>query len=173
MKKIIISIFTLMLIVGSAYCQGTVDVAKEEEAIKALILKSTQAYFDRDLEILAATQVTDESYIKLQAYKNGYNYNVGWEERIASLKELIKNNPNPAAVKLKNTNYKIKVYPKSAWAVYDQNIYDSEGNFSNMSINVRFLEKVNEEWKIIYLSSVGVTSYENVDDEEDEDDDND
>ena len=102
----------------------------------------------------------------MQAYKFGYYYNVGWEERIASLKELIKNNPNPAAVKLKNTNYKIKVYPKSAWAVYDENHYDNEGNLSNKSIQARFLEKVDEEWKIVYLSTVGVTSYENEDEDE-------
>jgi len=167
MKTIIVSFFAICLIAGCTPPKEEIDVAKEEEAIKALILKSTQAYFDRDLEILTATQVTDESFIKLQAYKGGYECNVGWDKRIASLKEVFKNNPDPTAGKLINDNYKIKVYPKSAWAVYDENHYDNEGNLSNKSIQARFLEKVDEEWKIVYLSSVGVTSYEN-----DEDDDN-
>jgi hypothetical protein len=171
MKKIILSLFAVLLITGCTPPTEEIDVTKEEEAIKALIEKSTQAFFDRDLELLSATQVTDESFIKLQAYQSGYDYNVGWEERIASLNELIKNNPDPAATKLKNANYKIKVYPKSAWAVYDQNLYDSEGNFLNMSIQARFLEKVEGEWKIVYLSSVGVTSYEQEEDEEEEGDD--
>ena len=166
MKKIIFSLFAVLLIAGCTPPKEEIDVAKEEEAIKALIEESTQAYYDRDLELLTATQVTDESFIRLQGYKDSYNYSVGWEERIASLKEVIKNNPDPTAVKLKNANYKIKVYPKSAWAVYDENIYDNEENFLSMSIQARFLEKGDEEWKIVYLSSVGVTSYENDDDDD-------
>ncbi|GAH09147.1 unnamed protein product, partial [marine sediment metagenome] len=45
----------------------------------------------------------------------------------------------------------------------------SVGRFTELTgkgIDVRFLEKVNGEWKIVYLSSVDITSYE--DEEEDE-----
>jgi hypothetical protein len=173
MKEIMFSLFSVFLIAGSVFCQGSNDMAKEEEAIKALVEESTQAYFDRDISILTATQVTDESFIKLQAYKSGYECNVGWEERLASLNEVLKNNPDPTTTKLKNENYKIKVYPKSAWAVYDQNLYDNEGNFLNMSIQARFLEKVGKDWKIVYLSSVGVTSYEQGEDEDEDQEGND
>ena len=34
-----------------------IDVAKEKEVIKTLIEKSTQAYYDMDLDIPTATQV--------------------------------------------------------------------------------------------------------------------
>ena len=50
MKKIIVSFFALLLIAGSAYCQGTIDVAKEEEAIKAMLKKEVDLFWERDFD---------------------------------------------------------------------------------------------------------------------------
>jgi hypothetical protein len=165
MKKIIFSLFAVLLFAGSAYCQGTIDVEKEKEAIKAIIEEATSAWVERDLDRLAATSVTDETFNRLIAGKSGFEYAIGWKDRAASAKKIFADNPNPNAVKFENKNYKIKVYPKSAWAVYEENWYDSVGEYLGMSINVRFLEKVNEEWKIVYLSVINTTSYENDDDD--------
>ena len=159
MKKIIFSIFTLSLIAGSIYCQEKIDIEAEKEAIKAIIEEQTNAFIDRDFDRLAATHVKDETFIRLRASKSSYGYDVGWEDRSSILEELFKNNP-VVTNKFKNTNYKIKVYSESAWAVYDENWYDSEGESLGMNINVRFLEKTDGEWKIVYLSQVTTTSYE-------------
>ncbi len=56
-------------------------------------------------------------------------------------------------------------FQRSAWAVYNGNWYNSEGESVRSNIDVRFLEKVDGEWKIAYLSLVNTTSY---DDEVDE-----
>ena len=63
-------------------------------------------------------------------------------------------------LKFENTDYKIKVYPESAWAVYDQNWYNNEGELVRLNINVRFLEKVQGKWKIVYVSTINTTSYD-------------
>jgi len=162
MKTIIFSIFALLLIAGCTPPKEEVDITKEEEAIKAVIENATAAWVARNLEGLAAASVTDKTFIRLVANKEGYDYAIGWEDRASSANEIFKNNPEPGTNKFVNTNYKIKVYPKS----------DNEGEFSGMSINVRFLEKVDGEWKITYLSVVGTTSYEEEVEEEDEDEDN-
>jgi len=172
MKTIIFSIFALLLIAGCTPPKEEVDITKEEEAIKAVIENATAAWVARNLEGLAAASVTDKTFIRLVANKEGYDYAIGWEDRASSANEIFKNNPEPGTNKFVNTNYKIKVYPKSAWAVYEENWSDNEGEFSGMSINVRFLEKVDGEWKITYLSVVGTTSYEEEVEEEDEDEDN-
>jgi hypothetical protein len=169
MKKIIFSILTLSLIVGSISCQEKVDVAKETEAIKDLIEEATSAFVDRDIDRITATHVTDETLIRLGASKNSYNYNIGWEERLAFTKTYFAENPDPVYVKFENKNYKIKVFPQSALAVYEENWYDNDGEFVYMSINTRFIEKVDGKWKIVYLSVIDTTSYEEeVEEEESE-----
>jgi len=44
--------------------------------------------------------------------------------------------------------------------VYDEIVSNSEGELIRKNISVRFLEKVDGEWKIVYLSYVNTTSYE-------------
>ena len=170
MKKIIFSIFVFTLIAGSVFCQEKIDIVKEKSAIIAVIENATAAWVARDLDRLAVTSVTDETFIRLVAGKSGFEYAIGWNDRAASAKKIFADNPNPNAVKFENKNYKIKVYPKSAWAVYEENWSDSEGEFLGMSINVRFLEKANEEWKIVYLSVINTTSYEDEENDDDSDD---
>ena len=48
MKKIIFSILALSLIAGSATCQEKIDIAKEEEAIKAAIKEEIALWLDGD-----------------------------------------------------------------------------------------------------------------------------
>ena len=158
MKKNLLTLFALIFLAGTS-CQETIDIEKENEAIKAVIEEQTNAYIARDYDRTAATHVQDETFIRLQAGKDGYSFIIGWEERSSSLKEALKNNPDTLPGKFENTNYKIKVYPESAWAVYNENWYDSEGESLGMAIEARFLEKVNGEWKIVYLSLVNTASY--------------
>ena len=160
MKKIIFSLLALMLIAGSICCQEKIDIEEEKKAIIAVIEEETDAFIDRDFDRLAATYVQDETNIRLQARKSNYRYLVGWEELGSGFKEFFENNPEPSTDKAEKINFKIKVYKESAWAVNDEVKYDDEGEVSSKLIVVRFLEKVNGEWKIVYLSFVDTTSYE-------------
>ena len=178
MKKIIFPILIISLIAGGSSCQKKIDIEKEKEAIKAVIEEETNAFMDNDYDRFAATYVQDKTFIRLNARKAdydfivgwGYNYIVGWEGIATSFKDGFQGNPDTLLYRFENSNYKIKVYPESAWAVYDENWYDRQGALVELNIDVRFLEKVNGEWKIVYLSTVNTTSYEDeVDDDEDED----
>jgi hypothetical protein len=168
MKKIIYSILALLLIAGGSSCQKKIDIEKEEEAIKAVIEEETNAFMDNDYERFAATYVQDTTFIRLNASKAGYdnivgwgyNYIVGWAGIGLVFREGFEGNPDTRLHKFVNSNYKIKVYPESAWAVYDENWYDREGVLVEYNIDVRFLEKVKGEWKIVYLSTINTTSYD-------------
>jgi len=177
MKKIIYSILALLLIACGSSCQKTIDIEKEKEAIKAVIEEETNAFMDNDYDRFSATYVQDKTFIRLNASKAdydyivgwGYNYIVGWKGLGIVFSEGFKGNPDTLLYKFKNSNYKIKVYPESAWAVYDENWYDREGVLVELNIDVRFLEKINGEWKIVYLSTVNTTSYdEEVEESEEE-----
>lgn len=158
MKKMYLFMFAFALI-ASAYGQEITDLDKEKEAIKAVILEETQSFFDRDFERYAATYKHDESIVDLRAYNASYSHVVGWEQNSTGTKEYLKNNPelvkNPEVKK----NFDIHVYPNSAWAIFETEIYDQEGVLADEDIGVNFLEKIDGEWKIVYLSRVGVSSY--------------
>ena len=168
MKKIIYSILALLLIVGCSSCQKTIDIEIEKEAIKAVIEEETNSYIDNDYDRFASTYVQDKTFIRLNASKDeynyivgwGYNYIVGWADMAPVFREGFQGNPDTLLNSFVNSYYKIKVYQESAWAVYDENWYDREGEFVEYNINVRFLEKVEGEWKIVYVSTINATSYD-------------
>ena len=159
MKKIIFPILALLLIAGSS-CQEKIDIEKEKEAIMAVIEEETNAFIDRDWDRMAATYIQDSTNIRLGASKSSYGYYVGWGEINSLFEEYFKSNPEPSTNKSVNTNYRIKVYKESAWAIYDEAWQDSESEVYSKNISVRFLEKFDGEWKIVYLGLVSTSSYE-------------
>ena len=171
MKKYLWTLFAIILLAGTS-CQEKIDIEKEKKAIIAVIEEETVAFIARDYDRLVANYVQDETNIRLQASKSGYSYYVGWEELSSRFKLYFENNPEPGTGKAVKTNYKIKVYKESAWAVFENEGFHSAGRFTELTgkgIDVRFLEKVNGEWKIVYLSSVNITSYENEEEDEESD----
>ena len=150
MKKCHFLLITMVVFVATS-CQEIIDIEKEKEAIKGVIEEESKAFIARDFDRLAATYVQDETNIRLGASKTSYGYRVGWKEIGSTFKEFFKNIPDSRPRKLLLTNYKIKVYKESAWAIFN----NEEGN-----IGVRFLEKVNGEWKIVFLSAIMASTYE-------------
>ncbi len=149
-------------------CQEKIDVEKEKEAIKAVIEEETNAAYGSDFDRMVATWVQDETTVRLQANKSGYTYIVGVEELNSLIKDAFESAPEPDGSKEVKTNYKIKVYPESAWAVFDNEGYNSEGELTNKSIHVEFLEKVDGEWRIVYFSMVSTSTWEDEGDDEEE-----
>ena len=158
MKKMYLFLFVFALI-SVANGQEKSGLEKEKEAIKAVILKETQSYFDKDFERFAACYKHDESIVDLRVYSTNYTHDVGWEGKSSGMKDFMKNNPEPIKNGEVNKNFDIQVYAESAWAIFDNEIYDDEGKLEYINIGVNFLEKIDGEWKIVYLSRVGVSSY--------------
>jgi hypothetical protein len=159
MKMNVISLLVLSLIAISS-CQEQIDIEKEKEAIKAVIENQSLADYARNYEENINSFIQDESLTVLTAGKSGYFYMRGWDEIELAVKERYEASPDPTGVKLEFDNYKIKVYHESAWAVYDQIKYTAEGEFISKNLEVRFLEKGDGEWKIVFLEVVFASSYD-------------
>jgi ketosteroid isomerase-like protein len=157
MKTQISSLITVIILAGTS-CEKKIDIEKEKAAIIAVIEEETDAFYDRDFERLAATHVQDETNMRLDAGRYGYTLNTGWDDSF--VKEFFIENPEPVANYEKKSNFKIKVYNGAAWAVYDNDAYNSDGELQNKSIHVQFLEKVDGQWKIDYMSIVNTTSFD-------------
>mgnify|MGYP002623667449 CR=1 FL=1 len=158
MKKYLWPLFALTLLITS--CQPKIDLEKEKEAIQAVIEKETNSYYARDMDQQLSCFLQDETLIGLAAWKDQYLNIMGWEDMKAFYENNYQENPEPSPNKIEFANYRIKVHPESAWAFYDQNTLNPDGELERTIKSVRFLEKVNGEWKIAYISLVDVSSYE-------------
>lgn len=161
MKKALKFLMTFILLAGIS-CQEKIDIEKEKEAVKAVIEEETSAFLNKDISALAKTYIQDESNIRLTAGKSGYSYLLGWEKIGSTLESWIDSGfVDIKNIKFEKSDYKIKVYQQSAWAVFEERTdYDYQGkHVQDTAISVRFLEKENDKWKIVYLSSIGRSSY--------------
>lgn len=161
MKKYLWTLLAIILLAGIS-CQEKIDLEKEKEAIMAVIENETNSFLARDFDQQSKSFLQDESIMGLGAGKHGYTYVIGWKDVGSGYKNYYKDKSTPETNKCQFTNYKIKVYKESAWAVYDEILRSSEGEFLRKNISIRFLEKMDGEWKIVYLSYVNTTSYKEV-----------
>lgn len=164
MKPLVFFLCMLCLALFST-CEHTIDVEKEEKAIIAVIEEETAAYVSRDYERMSKTYVHDEMNTRLFAGKNGYGYYSTWCIVGDSLRYWLNISWNGENVRFEKTNYKMKIYKESAIVIFDEKMeYDYKGNhYANVSIGVRFMEKVDKEWKIVYLGGVATSTYDDDD----------
>lgn len=153
----ILSVISLM---ATTYSQDRIDFEKEKEAIIAVIEEETNAFYERDFDRLAATYVQDEYNTRLYASKQSVLYTDGWEEYGSMLKNWSQANPEPVKNNEVKKNYRIKVFSDCAYAVFENENYTDEGEFIGNSVGVNFLEKINGEWKIVFVSRVNLTTYQ-------------
>ena len=153
-------IFISIIFLIASSCQEKIDIEKEEKAIKAVLEKSSNAYQTRDFEAMASTWLHDESVARLNAGKFGYGFSEGWEKQDERYKTMFKNNPDPSPNKEIFSNHRIKVYPQSAFVIYDKELRGENNELINEGIYTAYLEKDNDQWKLAYLSTLQSTSYD-------------
>jgi hypothetical protein len=162
---------TLLIFSG---CEKKVDYEKERAAIIEVINKETQSYIDRDFDAMYATHVHDSLNMRLTAGADNYVFAEGWDQVAKHMSgEETEDDLGPDIhIKVEKSNYRMRIYPTSAMVVCDQkwtSSYDNDTTEIN-SIQVRFLEKINGEWKISFVSFVGTSGYNNLEETEELDD---
>ena len=171
------TILSALIIVAFAVtgCEKAFDIEKEKAAIIAVMEKETQTYIDRDFGGMFSTHIQDSTNIRLTAGADNYVFAEGWEDvsRHMTGDETEDDLGIDLHINVEKTNYRFKICPMSAFVVCDQkwtSSYDDDV-IEIESIQVRYLEKVDGEWKISFVSFIGTSGYEGFDDEEGFDDD--
>lgn len=172
MKKIIFSFFAVLLITSCTPPVEEIDVAKEKEAIKALIEKELSLFAARDYnQQLELFKKSDD----IRAINNGRNHfnRVGWDSLYAGAKRFAEAEgwKDVTNYKADCKDFNIQVYDKVAWAVYyaeTSGEYQGEP-FGSEQAKITILEKVDGNWKYVLNS----TSVLNPCGEEDEDEEGD
>jgi len=124
----------------------------EEEAIKAVIKKQIESFHVRNYEVYKDVWA-HESYI-VRMYSEGTRF-TSWDSVGNMYRNNMKNYPDP----WENFQYNlsdmyIHVKGNSAWAIHNQRKSATfSGNpFSSKSWNVRFLEKIDGDWKMTFYT---------------------
>lgn len=166
MKTIhVVLILAALMITGS--CQEKVDIAAEKAAIIKVINEETQAYLDYDYEKVISFYVQDSLNFRLTTGADNYVFLEGWDEveqffmdelEVEESEEL----EADSNIKVEKDDYRIKVYDKSAYVLCTETwtYHTPEGPVNIRSRQVRFMEKVEDEWKIAFLSFIGTSGYD-------------
>ena len=168
MRSHFIKILFLIALTGfSCQKEKPVDINLEKVAIIKVVEGETNSFFNKDFQSIINSHVNDSLNIRIGSGKDGYLYVAGWDSIQVLLKNEMDNGfDNISNIKIRNTDYLIKVYEKTAYAVYYQTMeYDYEGEHyeGSSDLQTRFLEKTDEGWKIVYLSFVQTSSYKEKD----------
>ena len=158
MKKTLLILTTIILLIGSS-CQEKVNFEKEQELIKAVLEKSSQAWLNRNFEDMKSAWVNDAVVVRLSAGRNSYSIIEGWDKQATRYKTLFENNPEPFTNKEVFSNHRFKIYPSSAFVIYDMELRNENNELLNERIYTAFLEKEDGWWKLAYLSTLYTTSY--------------
>lgn len=165
MKTPVISIILLALI-WMASCRTANDVEAEKQAIIDVINAETEAYLDFDFEKVKSFYIQDSLSFRLTTGADDHVFLEGWDEIEAFFRdELIEGNPHTPTdthISVMKDDYKIRVYERSAFVLCSEKwtytMPDDEIEIN--SRQVRFMEKVDGEWKIAFLSFIGTSGYQ-------------
>ena len=165
MKTPGISIIMLALI-WTVSCRTTTDVEAEKQAIIDVINAETSAYLNFDFEKVKSFYIQDSLNFRLTTGADDHVFLEGWDEIETFFRdELIEGNPHTptdAHINVTKNDYRIRVYERAAYVLCSEKwTYTLPGNVIEInSRQVRFMEKVDGEWKIAFLSFVGTSGYE-------------
>jgi len=151
-------------------CEKAIDYEKEKAAIIAVMEMETQTYIDRDFEGMFSTHLQDSTNIRLTAGADNYVFAEGWENVSKHMvSDETEDDLGPDLhISVEKTNFRFKICVKSAFVVCNQVWSTTYGDevFEIESIQVRYLEKVEGEWKISFVSFIGTSGYQDFEETE-------
>jgi len=160
----------IVFVVLTTGCEQPIDTEKEKAAIIEVINLETDAYLARDFETMYSTHLQDSLNMRLTAGADNYVFFEGWEDVSMHMTgdETEDELGTDRHVSVIKSNFRIKLHPASAFVVCDQKwTSDFGGDVIEInSIQVRFMEKIDGEWKISFVSFIGTSGYDEQEEEE-------
>lgn len=159
-------LIAMSILVMSACQPPTIDVEAEKAAIIEAINGETQAYLDYDYEKLTSYFVKDSLNFRLSSGPDNHEFMEGWNKIDAFYKEElsqgVKNPVTDMHVNVSKDDFRIKLYENTAYVICMETwkYTTDEKVLEIFSRQVRFMEKIDGEWKIAFLSFIGTSGYE-------------
>ncbi|WP_346238286.1 hypothetical protein ABDK00_004340 [Niabella insulamsoli] len=133
-------------------------VQADKDSILATIEKETESFFARDYESWKSTYAQTDYAFQAWSNRDGtFDASVGWDGIDNTVGKYIHENPEPQSsshpiVERKNIRYKF-YGPDACYLTWDQFNSNKEGDNFHHSKEVRMMEKINGEWKIVCVAA--------------------
>lgn len=141
-------------LVISLSCQPTLDFEKEKEAIMAVIQAEGDAFITEEKERLYDLFIQDDLNVRLGISGKSYTISKGWDDVKSIYDGYYTNRMEGLESRNSKDNSIVRISKNTAWVIcdniWDWEYQDREGRWSNLE--VVFLEKINNEWKISFMS---------------------
>lgn len=131
------------------------NIENEKKAIYATIENETKAFFDRNYDAWKSTYAQTDYAFQAWSNRDGtFDSNVGWDDIDNQIGRYITDNPEKSHPKVERKNIKYKFYGDNvAYLTWDQFNSDREEKNFHHSKEVRLMEKINGQWKIVCVSA--------------------
>ncbi len=131
------------------------DFEKEKAAILEVIEQESKAFWDKDFNKWASYWA-QEDYVRTMGWwaRGGITVVEGWEQRGPRTKQHMEEFPEPNEQNVTRKNWNIRISENMAWATFYQYGTDTGEPVMDMpglSHETRIFEKVNGQWKIVYV----------------------
>ncbi len=129
----------------------------EKDAILATIERETEAFFARDYDRWKSNYLQEDYAFQAWSNRDGtFDSSVGWDNIDNTVGKYIHDNPEPVSSHpiVERKNIKFKFYGNDvAYLTWDQFNSDRENKLFFHSKEVRLMEKIGDEWKIVCVSA--------------------
>jgi len=156
------AIYLVLVVIMTANnsCQN-IDNPKEIEAVKKVIIDDGEARQNGDIELLSKLWVHEPYIAHFGVSKHMCFVIKGWEEMEKTLSTMWASGFNKETNVVRD-NINVHVNGNTAFTDFDLYIYDPSGTIEG-KVNAS-LEKINGEWKMVFLNVIDEDSFKQTDD---------
>ena len=163
MKKYVLFIFIAIIFAFSGCSKKSVDIDAEKAAIKKVLTDETSAYLKQDLVRVLDVFVQDEKAIYLSVGSQGYKEIIGFEDIMNYFRASSKSDWSAYTdYKVEKSNWNINISENNAMVYFNQTMeFKMNGEpMETHSKEIRFMEKMKGDWKIIMLAWIDMSFFE-------------
>lgn len=131
------------------------SIEKEKAAIRKVIENETKSFFNRDYTAWAKNYAHTDYAFQAWSNRDGtFDANVGWTDIDDKLGKYISDNPEKTHPDVERKNMLFKFFDKDlAYLIWDQFNSDVDRKNFHHSKEVRLMQKLDGEWKIVCVSA--------------------
>jgi tetratricopeptide (TPR) repeat protein len=160
LKKIFSIIILLQLFFTDVIFTQNQNSSSEEAAIKSVVMNETKSFAAVNFEGMKDNWAHEKYVFNMFSSPNFYSETLSWDSVDAGIKTFFRDNSTSLYSDLTWSDWNIHAFENCAWVSYIQtSIYKDDIEKPYESREVRFLEKKNGSWKIVYLATANKTAF--------------
>lgn len=131
------------------------DTSAEIEAIKSVVISETTHWANRNFKGWSDTWAHTDYVLAMYPTDLIPMEFVGWDSLGSFWKSFYETHPEPRIMDIKRSDWHVQLYGNAAWVYYNQKLIHQEtGEELAESREVKFVEKFDGTWKLVYSTAV-------------------